>query len=95
MRKNYPLLSEELNDMFQDLYFKLTYILGYDDDEGVQTYKGQFDIIEEDLREAIYLVLFQMNNSKDQLVVAKDTAYESAVYSTFGRCIIIKELRSM
>jgi len=101
MRKNYPVLSEELNDKFQDLYFKLTWILGYDDDEGNTTYVGQFDKIETDLREAIYLALPQINDAKDSLVLNKGLeddngeSLEVALYTKWGALIIINELRSM
>jgi len=95
MRKNYPLLSQELNDTFQDLYYKLTYILGYDDDEGNTTYVGQFDKIETDLREAVHLVLLQLNASKDMLVLNKGNTEEHAVYTMWGAQIIKSELRSM
>jgi hypothetical protein len=98
MRKNYPVSSEELNDVFQDLYYKLTYILGYDDDDNATTekpYRGQFDMIEHRIREAVYLILFQENETKDKLILNKGTNNEVALYSVFGKRIIIDELRSM
>ena len=95
MRPNYPVISAELNDLFQDLYYKLTWILGYDDDNGNTTYQGQFDLIENRLREAIYISLLQLNNTQDSLVFNEGTTYEVEVYSTWGRNIIINELRSM
>ena len=95
MRKNYPVLSEELNDKFQKLYYDLTYILGYDDENGVPTYSGQFDYAEQDLRDAIYLVLPQLNASQDQLILNKGTSNEVELYSLWGKYIVINELRSM
>ncbi len=95
MRKNYPLISAEFNDIFQDIYCKLTYILGYDDDTGTTTYSGQFDDIEHKLRESVYIVVNQL--SGDALVLNKnaDASKEIPLYTTWGRQIIINKLRSM
>ena len=98
MRKNYPLLSEEMNDKFQDLYYKLTYILGYDDDDinKTTTYKGQFDYVEERIREAVSVLVFQTNDNS--LILNKgsiDPTIPDLEYKTWGEQIVINELRSM
>ena len=46
MRSNYPLLSEELNDILLTMYSHYTYLLGYDDINGYTTYSGIYDIQE-------------------------------------------------
>ena len=95
MRKNYPLISAEINDKFQDLYYKLTYILGYDDEEGNTLYQGKFDIIEDSLRNSVYKIIHQLSSDESSLVLNRNTTNEIPLYSTWGRYIIINNLRSM
>jgi len=95
MRKNYPLISYELNDKFQDLYYKLTYILGYDDQDGNSTYIGAFDIIEQKLRGVIYNAILQLDTSKENLILNINTNEPIPLYTEWGRLITINELRRM
>ena len=95
MRKNYPLISAEINDIFQELYYNLTFILGYDDPTGATLYEGKFDVIEKSLRESIHKVMHQLNSSGNALVINRNTDNEIPLYTTWGRYIIINNLRSM
>lgn len=82
MRKNYPLLSQEINDIFQDVYYKLVYIIGYDDENGDPKYKGKYDEYNERIRRQVYTLIFDLlGNTTHQ------------VYRTWGRHIARNELR--
>jgi len=95
MRPNYPLISFELNDMFQDLYYKLVYILGYDNEENETTYTGKYDKIEINLRESVYKIINQLDSYETSLVLYKGTTQEIPLFSKWNKYIIINELRSL
>lgn len=59
MRTKYPLVSQELTDAILQIYSQYVYLLGRDDDEGITTYSGFYDIAEEDMQSYIneYIVL--------------------------------------
>lgn len=46
MRKDYPISSQEFNDIVQTAYGDLVYLLGYSDSDG-HRYSGIFETIEE------------------------------------------------
>ena len=95
MRKNYPLLSKELNDMFQELYYRLVYLLGYDNDQNQRTYTGVYDTIEIQIGELIYNISFQLTPEKDKLIIKNPSDSKPAhVYNEWGNYIVINELRS-
>ena len=95
MRKNYPLMSKELNDIFQELYYKLVYLLGYDDDQNVRSYVGVYDTIEETIGTLIYKITFQVTKDKDKLVITNPASNKpAAIYNELGNFIVINELRS-
>jgi len=95
MRTNYPVLSDEFNDKFQDLYYKLTYLLGYDDESGNTTYEGLYDIITLRLNLIYKSILNLENKNNGTLVFYKDTPQEIPLYSEWGKSIMINTLRSM
>lgn len=93
MRTNYPLFSKELNDIFQDLYYKLVYLLGYTDSDAAKSYEGVYDNIE--------LTIYELTNS---LILQEDSSntliYQTPngnipLYSVWGNYIIMNELRSL
>jgi len=87
MRKNYPLMSKELNDLFQDLYYKLVYLLGYDNDNNIRTYVGLYDEIEIQITTIINnSILFQLTNNND--------INQPTIYHKFSQLTAINELRS-
>ena len=83
MRPNYPLLSEELNDIFQDAYYKLVYILGYDGEDGTLKYLGKYDEFENRIREQIFTIVFDLILGTPH------------VYPTWGQFIEINNLRRL
>jgi len=94
MRKNYPLISTEVNDRFQELYYRLVFILGYDDGDGTTTHVGVFDIIETNLRKVIYNIIFQLDSSNENLLLNVNSN-PIPLYTVWGKLITINELRRM
>jgi len=92
MRTNYTLISAELNDKFQDLYYKLTYMLGYSDELGNKIYIGEFNKFETKLRKLNYNTALQLDNNN--LVLDIDNM-NIKLYTVWGRHILINKLRSM
>ena len=84
MRKNYPLLSQEINDIFQDVYYKLVYVIGYDSEDTTQKTYGKYDEYEAIIKEQINTLIFNFLNDENQ-----------PVYRDWGRHIIRRELRRM
>jgi len=84
MRKNYPLLSAELNDIFQDVYAKLVYVIGYDSETGKPKFKGQYDLYEERIRIQINSIIFTFISDEQQ-----------PVYKTWSRHTVRNELRRL
>ena len=82
MRKNYPMFSSEVNDIFQEAYYNLTYLLGYSDNN-IKIYMGLYDEIESKIYE-LYKKLLS-NNAQVTYI---------NLYKTWGRLIVINELRS-
>lgn len=93
MRKNYPLLSQEVNDKFQDLYYKLTYILGYTDENNDKTYIGQFDKIEDSIKVAIQNITLQYVDSDDLVIFNSINSLQ--LYSIWGKQMLIHKLRRL
>ena len=48
MRSNFPVLSEELNDIILEVYSKYVHLLGYDDENGSTTHIGVYDRLDTD-----------------------------------------------
>jgi len=84
MRKNYPLLSQELNDIFEDTYYKLVYIIGYDSEDGKPKFNGKFDIYEEQIKALIITIALQYLGDEN-----------FPIYKTWGKHNIRNELRSL
>jgi hypothetical protein len=93
MRKNYPLLSQELNDMFQDIYYKLVYLLGYDAADG---YTGLYDEIEDQIAALTPCISLHSNDIGSELELSYPGSLDDYfVYSTWGKLILINELRRL
>ena len=85
MRKNYPVFSKEFNDIFQDLYYKLTYLLGYDDSNGNTTYIGKLDVYESDINTKINTVVTILNDDS--------VTYDK--YTLINKAILINKLKGL
>lgn len=90
MRTNYPIFSKELNDIFQELYYKLNYLLGYVNESYEKTYTGVYDTLETKVRTLTNNNILTLNDSETELEV-----YSESVYSYIGKLIVINELRSL
>ena len=52
MRSRYPLVSQELNDIFLGVYERQVVMLGNVNDQGVVTYSGLYDILQDQTDDA-------------------------------------------
>jgi len=97
MRTNYPLLSKELNDIFQDLYYKLVFLLGYADGDEKKTYQGIYDDLDSKIYTLTNASILQDSEGDNPQLVYKAPALASPipVYSTWGQYIIINDLRRL
>jgi len=69
MRTKYPLSSERLNDAFMSAYSHYVYLLGYDDENGVTTYSGLYDIHEDSAKDTHqYISLDNVNVPTNDIV---------------------------
>lgn len=66
MRRNYPLISKQINDVILTAYEHYVYLLGYDDENGVTTTSGVYDQLEEEFE----------NYGKEYLIYNNDTTLE-------------------
>lgn len=67
MRRNYPLISEEINDQILTAYEHYTYLIGYDDENGVTQSTGIYDTMELEYESYArdYLIFRNDNNLYD------------------------------
>jgi len=92
MRTNYPLLSKELNDTFQELYYRLVYLLGYTEDDSLKTYQGLYDELEQTIYTLTNNIILQ--EESDALVYTSSNG-TIPLYDVWGTYIVINELRSL
>ena len=91
MRTNYPIFSDEVNDIFQELYYKLVFLLGYTESNEEKIYKGLYDEIDSKIYTLTNSSILQ--EIDDKLVY--NTPVPIPLYSTWGAYIVINELRSL
>lgn len=79
MRSIYPLCSQELNDLFLEIYARYVHLLGRDDEAGFTTYSGFYDISEQTINTMVsdYVVL---RNNKVTIVPSGYTVESSGTY---------------
>ena len=92
MRTNYPVLSKEVNDMFQDLYYKLVFLLGYAEGDEPKTYQGKYDELESTIQTLTNSIILQ---ETDASLVYQSQAGSIPLYDVWGTYIVINELRSL
>jgi len=69
MRTNYPLSSKEINDKFLSAYAHYVYLLGYDNEYGVTTYSGIYDIHEKSIKDSHqYISLDNINVPPNDII---------------------------
>jgi len=91
MRTNYPLLSEELNDLFQDLYYKLVYLLGYTLNNSEKTYIGVYDTMEQKIQKVTNYIMLLEN--KNRQIILQSPIGEILIYKKWGPLIVLNEMR--
>ena len=94
MRKNYPLFSKELNDIFQELYYNLVFLLGYDNEQNERTYNGLYDTIERDIGIMANAIILQESNNTLSYKNESNNI-DIPLFSKWGTYIVINELRRL
>jgi len=89
MRTNFPIISDELNDLVQELYYKLTYLLGYVNESYDKTSNGIYDLLETRIRTLVNNTMLTLSANNTTLIM-----YDSILYRQVGRTLTINELRS-